>query len=65
MIIIDRFEGNTAVCETDDKFIEINRSIISDDISEGDVIYFNGEIYVKDKNVTKERRKHIYDIIKK
>lgn len=55
MIIIDRFEGDFSVCEADGKMVEIKKEKLSEGLSEGDVIFFNGTCYVKDEAATNER----------
>ncbi|MPN57925.1 hypothetical protein SDC9_205621 [bioreactor metagenome] len=58
MLIIDRFERNSAVCETEDgSRIEIDRSLIPEQSREGDVLIQNetGE-YQIDSSSTKNRR---------
>ena len=42
--IIDRFEGDFAICERDDlKFENIKKEKLPKDIAEGDVIFFDGK----------------------
>lgn len=65
MIIIDRFEKDTAVCETDDGMIEIKRAMLSSSAAEGDVIVFNGTVYEKDELATYERTEKIKKLAKK
>lgn len=56
MIIIDRFEGNFAVLETDEGMINVERNLISDNVKEGDVLVQNGKNYLVDAAATKARR---------
>jgi len=65
VIIIDRFEKNIAVCETDDGMTEIKRDMLLGEISEGDVIVFNGTVYEKDEAATLKRIERIKKIAKK
>lgn len=65
MIIIDRFEKDTAVCETDDGMIEIKKTMLSGGAAEGDVIVFNGSVYEKDESATCERTEKIKKLAKK
>ncbi|MDE5945849.1 MAG: DUF3006 domain-containing protein [Oscillospiraceae bacterium] len=60
MIIVDRFEGDIAVLETDDGMINIEKSRLSEDINESDVIVLDSEGgYIKDYNATNERRERL------
>jgi len=56
-VIIDRFEGNYAVCEKADRdMINIERSKLPNEAKEGDVLYIdNGNITI-DLEKTKKRR---------
>ena len=54
MLIIDRFEGDFAVVETENGFINIPRKDIPDGACEGDVL-----ILGIDKNDADERKKRI------
>jgi len=59
--IVDRFEGDFAICETKDKtFIKIERHKLPNNTKEGDFLIENddGSFYV-DIEATKERKKHI------
>jgi len=54
MLIIDRFEGDFAVTETDKGFINIPRSDLPEEAQEGDVL-----ILSLDKSTAEERKKRI------
>jgi len=54
MLLIDRFEGDFAVVETSNGFINIPRADIPTDAKEGDVLVLG-----LDKNETEERKKRI------
>lgn len=56
MIIIDRFEGDIAVLETDGGMINVDRRLIPADSAEGDVLRFENGAYVCDINATETRR---------
>ena len=62
MIIVDRFEGNIAVLETDNGMVEVEKSLLADDICEGDVLELIDGRYVKDLNATEERRQKLIDL---
>lgn len=59
MIIIDRFEGEFAVCEDDDKQVLIEKSQLSQDAKEGDVIEKSSCGYVVNVIETQKRREKI------
>lgn len=54
MLIIDRFEENIAIIETDESTIDIPRKYLPKNASEGDIIKL-----VVDKNTTDTRKKRI------
>lgn len=58
-LIIDRFEGNFAVCENENKeMINIERNKIPSSANEGDVISLENNIftiYVEETNIRKEK----------
>ena len=55
MIIIDRFEGNLAVLETDDGMKNIERSLLPENAAEGDVLVYDGS-WTVDTAATEQRR---------
>lgn len=64
MFIIDRFEGNFAVIEATDKNGEITvlkteKSTVSKDVKEGDVLICENGIYKTDFLATEKRREEI------
>lgn len=64
-LIIDRFEGNYAVCEQEDKsFVNIPKYKLPLDCKEGDCLFRDADgMYRKDNDNTKSREKRIYDKI--
>lgn len=59
-LIIDRFEGEYAICETEDgKIINIKRNEIPEDAVEGDVLIYEEDIYTIDNEANDERKKYI------
>lgn len=56
MIILDRFEGDTAVLETDEGMLNVERSELPDAVKEGDVLVNDGGVWSVDKEATDERR---------
>ncbi len=59
MLIIDRFEGDIVVVEADNNMLELPRDKFSGDVSEGDIIIFENDMYHADKVATLERRSKI------
>ncbi|MCI8805833.1 MAG: DUF3006 domain-containing protein [Clostridiales bacterium] len=59
--IIDRFEGNFAVCQNtvSDEIKNVESGLIPKGAEEGDVIVFTGDKYFLDSDKTKERKKVI------
>lgn len=55
MIIIDRFEGNLAVLETDDGMKNIERSLLPENAAEGDVLVYD-DSWTVDTAATEQRR---------
>ena len=62
-ILVDRFEGNFAVCETENKtFVNIPKSELPSLINEGDVLIQNADgKYSIDRNATNKQAKNIQD----
>ncbi|WP_097027685.1 DUF3006 domain-containing protein [Clostridium peptidivorans] len=61
-VIIDRFEGNFAVCETEDKtMVDIPRGILPEEAKEGHVLTISISI---DAEETEKRKKIIEDLTK-
>lgn len=64
-LTVDRFEGDIAVCETEDGgHIEIPREKLSEDIREGEMITERGGVYVLLKSKTQARRKRLSAVLK-
>lgn len=63
MLIIERFENDTAVIETQDGCVNIPRSSLPTDAREGDVIAETGDgRYVTDSDMTEKRRREMADL---
>jgi hypothetical protein len=62
-LIIDRFEGNSAVCEKDDKtIVNIPKYRLPLDCREGDCLIMDSDgMYQKDDEAAKNRKKRICD----
>lgn len=56
MIILDRFEGDYAVLETDDGMQNVPKNTVAPGAKEGDVLVLQNGIYSTDETATKERR---------
>lgn len=65
MIVVDRFEGDYAVLETDSGMIDVEKSRLADDIGEGDVLFEKDGFYFKDSEATDSRRQEILKMMKK
>ncbi len=61
--IIDRFEGEYAVIEIGNETKDILKSSLPKQAKVGDVIYFNGDQIVVDKEETEKLRKEIEDLM--
>lgn len=57
MTVIDRFEGDYAILETDNGIIRIKHSRLPDEAKEGDVLGGSGGSYYIDRKETERRRK--------
>ncbi len=65
-VIIDRFEGDLAVCERPDRtMLNIPRSSIPAKAKEGDVLIIRGDHIRLDSSETARRRKAIEEKMKK
>ncbi|MDP4180228.1 MAG: DUF3006 domain-containing protein [Bacillota bacterium] len=63
-VIIDRFEGDYALCETESKeIINIKRNLIPPDSKEGDVLIIKNNVITIDKSGTNKRKKEIDKLI--
>lgn len=60
MLIIDRFEGEFAVCEDEDRNTHnIERSKLPCSAKEGDVLLLKGDCYIIDRKETERRKSRI------
>lgn len=62
MMIIDRFEQDFAVVETDDGIIDISRVYLPENAVEGDVIVLTDNGYIIDEQATAERRRAVTEM---
>lgn len=62
MIIIDRFEGEFAVCETDGGMVDIKRSLLPGDAREGSVINEKDGRYVIDTATENARKSRLFNM---
>ena len=61
--IIDRIEGNIAVCEDEQRnMIDINLSVLPNGVKEGSVINYEKGKYTADKKSEAERREKIRNL---
>lgn len=56
MIIIDRFEGESAILETDEDMITISRAELPQEASEGDILLQTENGWQVDAQATQQRR---------
>lgn len=64
-VIIDRFEGNYAVCEKDNReMLDIDRNKLPAGAKEGDVLIIAGDSIKIDKEETEKRKKEIDELTK-
>ncbi|MDE5583490.1 MAG: DUF3006 domain-containing protein [Ruminococcus sp.] len=65
MMIIDRFEQDFAVVETDDGIIDVSVVYLPENAREGDVIVLTENGYVIDVEETTRRREEIKNLMKR
>ena len=64
-VIIDRFEGNYAVCEKEDRsMVDIKKSKIPGIAKEGDVLSINNDVIIIDVEETQKRRRKVEKLTK-
>lgn len=64
-VIIDRFEGDFAVCEKEDRrMINIERAVIPSEAREGDVLIVDGGSITIDEAETEKRKRLIEELTK-
>ena len=52
-LVVDRFEGNFAVCEKDDRtMISIEKKKLPEEVKEGDVLLVEGNVFIIDERET-------------
>lgn len=56
MIILERFEGDIAVLETDEGNLNISRYALPEEACDGDVLVFSDDCWSIDREKTNERR---------
>lgn len=65
MLVIDRFEDGFAVCDCNGELICVPISMIDPNAIEGDVLDFDGEMYLVDRELTDARRQQMLDMMNK
>lgn len=66
MLIIDRIENGFAVCEKQDKsFVDLDVNLIKSDFKQGDVLIEQNGVWIKDENLTKQRKEFAINLQKK
>jgi hypothetical protein len=62
--IIDRFEGDLAVCEAEDgRMVDIEKSKLPKNAEVGDILVLENGKFRVDKKETEKRRKEIEDLM--
>lgn len=59
MIVLERFEGDTAVLEVDGKLKNVPKAMLKGEIKEGTVLILKDNMYLPDSSATKNRREKI------
>lgn len=62
MIILERFEGETAVLEIDGVNKTVSRKRLAAACREGDVLIEKDDIYIPDEDMTKARRQQVAEL---
>ena len=60
--IIDRFEGDFAVCETDNGMVNIEKNRLPENVKSGDVLIKTNKGFVFDNQTKSDRLKKIKDL---
>jgi hypothetical protein len=64
-VVIDRFEGDYAVCEKENReTIDIKKDILPKEAKENDVLNIEGDKIIIDIEETKKRKKDIEELTK-
>jgi len=64
-VVIDRFEGDYAVCEKENReMIDIKRDLIPKDAKENDVLDIQGDKIAVDVEETEKRKREIEELTK-
>jgi hypothetical protein len=59
-VIIDRFEGDYAVCEREDrKMINIEKRRLPEGVKEGDALIVNGDVIKIERQETNQKKEEI------
>lgn len=65
MLILERFEGDTALIEDDDRRFDVARTALPPTAKEGDVLVLHGAQYLVDEAATVKRRARIRALYRK
>ncbi|MCC8110129.1 MAG: DUF3006 domain-containing protein [Ruminococcus sp.] len=65
MVVLERFEGDIAVLETDSGMQDISRKELPLEVKEGDVLVLTSRGYCVDNNATQARRAKLLARIRK
>lgn len=64
-MMIDRFEGEFAVLETEGGMMNVHRSFLPSSAREGDMVTYNGSVYGIDREATEDLRSEVRDRLHK
>lgn len=59
MLLLERFEGDFAIIENGDRNFMVDKKNVAPDVSEGDVLEFDGKRYYRNADETQKRRQEI------
>lgn len=64
-VIVDRFEGDYAVCEREDQvMINIEKTKLPEGVKEGDILFLEDKRVIVDGKETMSRRKRIDEMMR-
>lgn len=57
--IVDRFEGEYAIIEIEGRTHDVRRTLLADNVIQGDVVELQNGIWIKNLNATEHRSKEM------
>lgn len=61
-LVVDRIEGNYAVLESNEDYIDVELNKIGLEVKEGDILEYKNGIYTRLEEETKNRQDYIEDL---